>query len=62
MKKCGNTSAVAHRLAGMGVGGERGDFGIGMPRQQAHRVGAGVAGRTPEVPIYFFVLVHQRSF
>ena len=37
---------LCHRLAGMGVGGERGDFGIGMPRQQAHRVGAGVAGRT----------------
>src|SRR4029434_11249435 len=36
---------VAHGLAGMGVGGERGDLAIRMPRQQAHRVGSGVAGR-----------------
>ena len=36
---------IAHGLAGMGIGGERGDLGIRMPRQQAHRVGSGVAGR-----------------
>ena len=35
---------LAHRLAGMGVGGERGDLGIRMPREQPHGVGAGVAG------------------
>src|SRR5512133_2075963 len=36
---------VAHGLAGMGIGSESHDLGIRMPRQQAHRVGSGVAGR-----------------
>ena len=36
---------VAHGLAGVGIGSERRDLGIRMPRQQAHRVSSSVAGR-----------------
>src|SRR6266516_2439880 len=36
---------LVHRLAGMGIGGERRYLGIWMPRQQAYRIGAGVPGR-----------------
>ena len=51
---------LAHGLAGMGVGGERRDLGIRMPRQQAHRVGSGVAGRAENADLLLRLIT--RSF
>ena len=36
---------LRHRLAGMGVGGERRDLHVRMARGEAYQVGAGIAGR-----------------
>src|SRR6185437_13784650 len=39
---------VRHRLAHMGIGGERGNLDVRMPRQQPHSVRTGIAGRAED--------------